>query len=125
MKTSSYACDTKLPLYTDLGCNLFWVQWVVFPNDIHQCSITSHEGVVCETSTSEEDWRELKDYLAIAATSFDVKKVNQQVWFDVTLHLMGIKNSAKVCITKSTLVCNTKKEPSHVSMIALKRLVIP
>ena len=37
---------------------------------------------------------------------------------------MGIKNSAKVCNTKSMLACNTKKEPTHVSMIAQKCLVM-
>ena len=36
MKTSFYAHDTKLPLYTGLGCKWSWVQWVAFPNDIHE-----------------------------------------------------------------------------------------
>ena len=54
----------------------------------------------------------------------DVKKDNYYVWFHVTLHFMGIKNSVKVCNTKSAIACNIKKEPTHVSMIARKRLVI-
>ena len=39
--------------------------------------------------------------------------------FHVTLHFMGIKNSAKACNTKCAC---TKKEPTHVSTIAQKRL---
>ena len=36
---------------------------------------------------------------------------------------MGIKNSAKrVMNTKCAIACNTKKEPTHVSMIVQKRL---
>ena len=69
--------------------------------------------MVCETSTSEEDWRELKDYFADASTSLDVKKVNYYDWSDVTLHFMVIKNRAKACNTKSVLACNAKKEPTH------------
>ena len=66
--------------------------------------------MVCETSTSEEDWGKLKDYFADVATSFNVKKVEYYVWFHVTLHFMLIKNSAKACNTKSAIACNTKKE---------------
>ena len=71
-----------------------------------------------ETSTSEEDWRlrELKDYFAHAATCLNVKKVNYYIWFRVALHFMGTKN-----ITKA---CNTEKEPTHVSMTALKCFVV-
>ena len=79
--------------------------------------------MVCETSTSEEDWRKLKDYFTDAATCLDVKKVNCYVWFHITLHFKGIKSSAKACNTKSAVVCNTKKEPTHVRTIAQKRLV--
>ena len=74
--------------------------------------------MVCETSTSKVDWRELKDYFADAATSLDVKKANCYVWFHVTLHFMGIKKASKRVILKSALACNTKKEPTHVSMKA-------
>ena len=44
-------------------------------------NLASREGVVCETSTSEEDWKKLKDYFADAATRVDVKKTNFYVWF--------------------------------------------
>ncbi len=90
---------------------------------MYQRSLASHEGVVCESSTSEEDWRKLKDYFAHVATRLDVKKVNYYVWFDVTLYFMGIKNSTKVCNTKSVIAWNTEKEPTHVSTIVQKRLV--
>ena len=63
--------------------------------------------LVLARSSSEEDWRKLKDYFADAATRLDVKKVNYYVWFHVTLHFMGIKNSAKACNTKSAIACNT------------------
>ena len=76
-----------------------------------------------KTGERLEDWRKLKDYFADAATRLDVNKVNYYVWFHVTLHFMGIKNSAKACNTKSAIACNTKKEPTHVSTIAQKRLV--
>ena len=71
--------------------------------------------MVCETSTSEEDWRELKDYFADASTSLDEKNVNYMYydWSDVTLHFMVITNRAKVCNTKSVLACNAKKVPTH------------
>ena len=72
-------------------------------------SLTSQEGVVCKSSTSEEDWRNLKDYFADVATRLDVKKVNYYNLFQVTLHFMGIKNSAKACNTKSAIACNTKR----------------
>ena len=35
---------------------------------------------------------------------------------------MGIKNSVKACNTKCAISCNTKKEPTHISTIARKRL---
>ena len=54
--------------------------------------------MACETSTSEEDWRKLKEF-ADAATSFDVKKVTYNVWFHITLHFVGVKISAKACNT--------------------------
>ena len=38
------------------------------------------------------------------------------VWFHITLHFMGIQ--------KSTNVCNTKKEPTHDSMIAQRCVAI-
>ena len=37
------------------------------------------------------------------------KSTNYYIWFHAPLHFMGIKNSTKAC--------NTKKEPTHVSMI--------
>ena len=40
--------------------------------DKYYHSLTSHEDVVCEIGTSKKDWRELKDYFAIAATSLNV-----------------------------------------------------
>ena len=72
-------------------------------------SLTSHEGVICKTSTSEEDWRKLKDYFTDAATRLDVKKVNYYIWFHVTLHFMEIKHRAKAFNTKSAFVRNTKR----------------
>ena len=83
--------------------------------------------MVCETSTSEEDWRELKDYFANTATSLDVyEPTHFSIWFNGALHFMGIENSAKACTcnAKSALGCNTKKELTHVSMIAQKCLVV-
>ena len=79
--------------------------------------------MVCETSTSEEDWRKLKVYFADAAANLDVKKVNYYFWFHVTLHFMGIKYSAKARNIKSVIACNTKKEPTLVGTIAQKCLV--
>ena len=59
--------------------------------------------MVCETSTSEEDWQRLKDYLPDAAISLDVKKVTYYVLFHTTLHFMGIRNRVKPCNIKSTV----------------------
>ena len=63
-------------------------------------SLASHEGVASETSTSEEDWRRLKDNFADAATCLDVKKVTYYMYvgFHITFHFMGMKNSTKACI---------------------------
>ena len=36
----------------------------------------------------------------------------------------GMKNIAKACNTKSAISCSTKKEPTHVSVIARKRMAI-
>ena len=82
---------------------------------MYQRSLANNEGGVCKTSTSEEEQRKQKDYFADAAAYLNVKKVKYYVWFHVTLHFIGIKNIAKAC--------NTKKESTHVSMIAQKRLV--
>ena len=69
--------------------------------NFYYCSLASYVGVVCETSTSEEDWRKLKDYFANDATCLNVKKVNYYVRFHVTLYFMRIKNSAKGVILKA------------------------
>ena len=89
----------------------------------YQRSLTSHEGVVCETSTRKEDWRKLKDYFADAATHFNVKKVSYSVWFRATLPFIRTK-TARMCNIKSAIASNTKREPTRVSRIASKRLVI-
>ena len=61
-------------------------------------SLASHEGVTCETSTTKDDWRRLKDNFVGAATSVDDKKITYYVWFCINFHFMGIKNNSKVCI---------------------------
>ena len=64
-------------------------------------------------TSGEEDWRELKDYFADVATSLDVKKVNYYVWFHITLHFMGIKNSVKVCNTAPRFFVSVFKFRKH------------
>ena len=67
---------------------------------MYQRSFASQVGVVCETSTSEEDWRKLKDYFADAATRLHVKKVNYYVWFQIIFILWELKIERKRVIIK-------------------------